>query len=105
MVNDLTAQCNVVQKRRRVIPLGGVNFIIILHHFSLFWCPLHVFEPNCMIFVCFNKLLIMVNDLTAQCNVVQKRRRVIPLGGVNFTIFLHHFSVFGVRYMYLNLTV
>ena len=53
--NVLTAQCNVVQKRRRVIPLGGVNFIIFLHHFSLFWCPLHVFQPNCMIFVCFNK--------------------------------------------------
>ena len=101
----LTAQCNVVQKRRRVIPLGGVNFIIFLHHFSLFWCPLHVFEPNCMIFVCFNKLLVILNVLTAQCNVVQKRRRVIPLGGVNFIIFLRHFSLFGVRYMYLNLTV
>jgi hypothetical protein len=79
MLNVLTAQCNVVQKRRRVIPLGGVNFIIFLHHFSLFWCPLHVFEPNCMIYVCFNKLLVILNVLTAQCNVVQKRRRVIPL--------------------------
>ena len=80
ILNVLTAQCNVVQKRRRVIPLGGVNFIIFFHHFSLFWCPLHVFEPYCMIFVRFNKKCMIFVCFNLRYTIIELARVIYLVG-------------------------